>query len=109
MGFELITAKHKPNNTLVKLRENIFFINLPFTESQADISVDRERKLFKIELKEKGERRCTKIGKNYRSISCSVAAALVREFYQFTGNTALDAELVNENTIIIKGVKEVTK
>lgn len=32
MEFELITAKHKPNNTLVKLRENIFFINLPFKE-----------------------------------------------------------------------------
>ncbi len=109
MGFELITARHKPNNTLVKLREYVFFINLPFAESQADISVDKERKFFKIELKEKGERRCTKVGKNYRTISCSAAAALVRELYQFTGNAALDAELVEENTIIIKGVKEAIK
>ncbi len=108
MGFELIGVKHKSNDALVKLRNNRFCISRLIAERQADISVDRERKLFKIEFKTEGQRRCTKQGLKL-SISCTAAAELVREYYNFAGNAVLDAELVGENTIIIKGVKEVTK
>lgn len=115
MGFELIEGSRatKPApQYLVKVWRNVIIIAKPTLMGKyVTISVDRKAKWFKIALAEKGDvgvRKCTIQGRNNNSVKINsvIATNLIREYYNlsYRGSVYLDAELVDDKTIIIKGV-----
>lgn len=108
MAFELITVGKGSMDGLVVVKRDDFYIRVADRQAvnRANVSVDKDNKLFKIEFTPSGQRACTRVGINKYKVSCRVAANLVREWWggDRGKNIVLDAELDDETTIIIKGV-----
>lgn len=106
----------KKTKALVRLQGVRLKVNVPsFIEKNVAFGFDSEAKLFKLEVKKNKKTdmslyKCAKKDVNRMTqgyIYATQGTNLIRECYGIKQTSVeLDTELVNENTIIIKGVKK---